>query len=81
MITTLLALLGLGYLASRVAVGYPEPRRRYRGLWRGEVAFVSSAAEAMYPPGEGAPPFAPVVSTWAPRTHAFNCGTAKLSTV
>jgi hypothetical protein len=51
MITTLLALLALGYLVSRVAVGYPEPRRRYRGLGRGEVAFISSAAEAMYPPG------------------------------
>ncbi len=51
MITTILLALALGYVVSRVAIGYPDPRRHHRGLARGEVAFIASAAEAMYPPG------------------------------
>jgi hypothetical protein len=51
MLTAILCTLALGYLVSRVAIGYPDPRRNYRRLGRGEVALISSAAEAMYPPG------------------------------
>ncbi len=51
MFTAALTMLALAYAASRLALGYPAPRRLYRGLWRGEVAFIASAAEAMYPAG------------------------------
>ena len=51
MVTTVLSTLALCYAVSRVAIGYPDPRRQHRGLMRGEVAFISSAAEAMYPAG------------------------------
>jgi hypothetical protein len=51
MLTGLLTALVLGFVIVRVAVGYPDPGRRYRTLGRAEVAFISSAAEAMYPPG------------------------------
>jgi hypothetical protein len=51
MITVALWAIVLGYAVSRVAIGYPDPRRQHRGLGRGEVAFISSAAEAMYPAG------------------------------
>ena len=51
MVTAVLTVLVLGYAISRVAIGYPDPRRQLRGLARGEVAFISSAAEAMYPAG------------------------------
>jgi hypothetical protein len=51
MITAIFWVLALCYGVSRVAIGYPDPRRQYRGLGRGEVALISSAAEAMYPPG------------------------------
>jgi hypothetical protein len=51
MLTTILCTLALCYAASRVAVGYPVPRRQHRGLARGEVALISSAGEAMYPAG------------------------------
>jgi hypothetical protein len=51
MITAILSAIALGYAVSRVAIGYPDPRRQHRGLGRGEVAFISSAAEAMYPAG------------------------------
>ncbi|MBW2543663.1 MAG: hypothetical protein JRF15_16400 [Deltaproteobacteria bacterium] len=44
-------MLALGYVITRVAIGYPDPRRHYRRLGRGEVALISSAAEAMYPAG------------------------------
>jgi len=51
MLTAILCALALGYAVSRVAIGYPDPRRHYRRLGRGEVALISSAAEAMYPAG------------------------------
>ena len=51
MVTAVLWVLVLGFAVSRVAIGYPDPRRQHRGLGRGEVAFISSAAEAMYPAG------------------------------
>ena len=51
MVTTILWALALCYAVSRLAIGYPDPRRQHRGLGRGEVAFISSAAEAMYPAG------------------------------
>jgi hypothetical protein len=51
MLTGLLTALVLGFAIKRVAIGYPNPGRRYRALHRAEVAFISSAAEAMYPPG------------------------------
>ncbi len=51
MVTAALWVLALCYAVSRVAIGYPDPRRQYRGLGRGEVAFISSAGEAMYPAG------------------------------
>lgn len=51
MVTVVLWVLALCFAVSRVAIGYPDPRRQHRGLWRGEVAFISSAAEAMYPAG------------------------------
>ena len=51
MVTTVLWVLALCYAVSRVAIGYPDPRRQYRGLGRGEVALISSAGEAMYPAG------------------------------
>jgi hypothetical protein len=51
MLTGLLTALVVGFAIMRAAVGYPDPGRRYRALGRGEVAFVSSAAEAMYPSG------------------------------
>ena len=51
MVTAALWALALCYVVSRLAIGYPDPRRQHRGLWRGEVAFISSAAEAMYPAG------------------------------
>jgi len=51
MVTTVLWVLALCYAVSRLAIGYPDPRRQYRGLGRGEVALISSAGEAMYPAG------------------------------
>jgi hypothetical protein len=51
MLTVILCILASCYLVPRVALGYPDPRREYRRLWRGEVALISSAAEAMYPAG------------------------------
>jgi len=51
MVTAILWAIALCYTVSRVAIGYPDPRRQYRGLGRGEVALISSAAEAMYPAG------------------------------
>lgn len=55
MITGLLTALVLGYAVWRVALGYPNPSRRYAVLTRGEVAFVAAAAEAMYPAGGAIP--------------------------
>ena len=43
--------LAVGYGASRTAVGYPRPQRRFLRLPRSEVAFLAAAAEANYPPG------------------------------
>ncbi len=51
MLTGLLTALVLGFAIKRAAVGYPDPGRHYHALGRAEVAFISSAAEAMYPPG------------------------------
>ncbi len=51
MFTGLLTALVLAFAIKRAAVGYPDPGRPYRALSRAEVAFISSAAEAMYPPG------------------------------
>jgi len=51
MTTAIIGTLVLAFAVSRLAIGYPDPRRKHRGLWRGEVAFISSAAEAMYPAG------------------------------
>jgi hypothetical protein len=51
MVITILCTFALCFALSRVAIGYPEPRRRHRGLARGEVALISSAGEAMYPAG------------------------------
>jgi hypothetical protein len=55
MIPGLIVVLVLGYVISRVAIGYPAPQRRYRKLGRGEVAFITSAAEAMFPAGGAIP--------------------------
>jgi len=51
MLTAIFCALVLLYVVPRVAIGYPDPRRQFRRLWRGEVALISSAAEAMYPAG------------------------------
>jgi hypothetical protein len=51
MVTAILCAIALCYVVPRVALGYPDPRREYRRLARGEVALISSAAEAMYPAG------------------------------
>jgi len=51
MVTASLLAIALGFAIARVTVGYPDPGRRHRGLARGEVALISSAAEAMYPAG------------------------------
>jgi hypothetical protein len=51
MVTAILVALALCFAVSRLAIGYPDPRRQHRGLGRGEVAFISSAGEAMYPAG------------------------------
>jgi hypothetical protein len=55
MITGLLVALVLGFIISRVALGYPALGRRYRKLARGEIAFISSTAEAMFPDGGAIP--------------------------
>ena len=55
MITGLIAALALGCVISRVAFGYRAPRRHYRMLGRGEVAFISSVAEVMFPEGGAIP--------------------------
>lgn len=51
----MLAWLATGALLAcalwRMALGYPKPRRRTRWLSRAEVAFLSGAAEATFPPG------------------------------
>ena len=39
----------------RVAGHYPRPARRYRALLRGEVAFIASVSDAMFPPGGAIP--------------------------
>lgn len=46
----LVALLALAVVL-RVAWGYPRPARAYRCLLPGEAAFLTSAAEAMFPRG------------------------------
>ncbi len=45
-----------GYAAGRVALGYPEPAARYVRLARHEAAFVSAAAEALFPRGGAVEP-------------------------
>jgi hypothetical protein len=55
MITGLIVALVLGFAVSRVAYGYPAPLRRYRMFGRGEIAFISSTAEAMFPEGGAIP--------------------------
>ena len=51
----LILALALVYAVCRVVLGYPATQRRYRMLGRGEVAFASSAAEAMFPEGGAIP--------------------------
>ncbi len=51
MVTVILGVIFACYVVARAALGYPDPPREYRRLWRGEVALISSAAEAMYPAG------------------------------
>ena len=55
MITGLIVTFVLGFFFSRVALGYPALQRRYRKLARGEIAFISSTAEAMFPAGGAIP--------------------------
>jgi hypothetical protein len=55
MITGLIVVFLLGFAISRVAFGYPALQKRYRMFARGEVAFISSAAEAMFPGGGAIP--------------------------
>jgi hypothetical protein len=52
---SLIALVALGYAASRVFLGYPHPPRPMVVLARSEVAFVAGAAEATFPAGGGIP--------------------------
>lgn len=46
-----IAAVVLGYAVFRIAIGYPDPERRYHALRPAEVAFLARASEAMYPPG------------------------------
>lgn len=46
----------LGYAGARLALGYPIPARPATRLLRSEVAFLSAAADALFPRGE---PIAP----------------------
>jgi hypothetical protein len=55
MIPGLIVALVLGFTISRVAFGYPVPLRRYQAFGRGEIAFISSTAEAMFPEGGAIP--------------------------
>ncbi len=41
----------LGYAIARIALGYPAPRIRVARLRRSEVAFLSAAADALFPRG------------------------------
>jgi hypothetical protein len=49
-----IAMLALGGVY-RVTCRYPRPAQRFRALTRGETAFISAAAEAMFPPGGAIP--------------------------
>ena len=44
-----------GSAVYRVTCHYPRPDKRFGALMRGEAAFVSAAAEAMFPPGGAIP--------------------------
>ena len=41
----------LGYAIARVALGHPAPQVRTARLLRSEVAFLSAAADALFPRG------------------------------
>lgn len=51
MLLWILVGFALGYAAARVALGYPAPALRPARLWRNEVAFLSAAADALFPRG------------------------------